>query len=123
MATGSGRFRPVDRLRRAVEFQHVMRHGRRGTVPLFIVLAAPAAEPEPGRRSRLGITVSRRVGAAVERNRIKRIVREWFRRERDGLAPDADLVVIARSAANGRSSAELREALSEAARRAGASRA
>jgi ribonuclease P protein component len=92
-------------------------------VPLFIVLAAPSAEPEPGRTARLGITVSRRVGSAVERNRIKRVVREWYRHERSGLAPDADLVVIARSAANGRSSAELRAALTEAARRAGARRA
>ena len=123
MATGTGRFRPADRLRRAGEFQHVLRHGRRGTVPLFIVLAAPPPGPEPGRSARLGITVSRRVGAAVERNRIKRVVREWFRGTRGGLAPDADLVVIARSAANGRSSAELREALTEAVRRAGARRA
>jgi ribonuclease P protein component len=123
VATGTGRFRPADRLRRAVEFQHVMRHGRRGSVPLFIVLAAPTAEPEPGRSGRLGITVSRRVGSAVERNRIKRVVREWFRRERGGLAPDVDLVVIARSAANGRGSADLCEALSEATRRAGARRA
>jgi ribonuclease P protein component len=119
----TGRFSPADRLRRAGEFQHVMRHGRRGTVPLFIVLVERAADAEPGRCPRLGITVSRRVGSAVERNRIKRVIREWFRRERAGFAPGADLVVIARSAANGRGSAELREALTEAARRAGARRA
>jgi len=101
-----------------------MRHGRRGAVPLFIVLAERAVEPAPGRSGpRLGITVSRRVGAAVERNRIKRVVREWFRRERGGLAPGVDLVVIARSAAAGCGSAELGAALTEAARRAGATRA
>lgn len=45
---------------------------------------------------RLGITVSRRVGNAVVRNRVKRHVREWFRRARPGLQPDLDVVVIAR---------------------------
>jgi ribonuclease P protein component len=123
VATGTGRFRPADRLRRPGEFQHVMRHGRRGAVPLFIVLAVRPRGLEPGRRTRLGITVSRRVGSAVERNRIKRAGREWFRRERSGLAPGADLVVVARSAAAGRPAAELREALSEAARRAGVGQA
>jgi ribonuclease P protein component len=123
VATGTGRFRPAARLRRAGEFQHVMRHGRRGSVSLFIVLAARTSGPEPRQGSRLGITVSRRVGSAVERNRIKRVVREWFRSERVNLASDTDLVVIARSAANGRRSGELREALTEASRRAGARRA
>jgi ribonuclease P protein component len=47
-------------------------------------------------RSRLGLVVSRRVGGAVERNRVKRVVREWFRQNRTQLPFTADLVVIAR---------------------------
>ncbi len=44
----------------------------------------------------LGITASRRVGNAVTRNRIKRAVREWYRRSRGMVPPGLDLVVIAR---------------------------
>ena len=69
------------------------------TTPSFLLLVAarfPACEGAP---ARLGLTVSRRVGRAVERNRVKRGVREWFRRNRSALPLDRDLVVIARPAA------------------------
>ena len=46
-------------------------------------------------RARLGITVTRKVGNAVRRNRIKRLVREWFRGVREGVE-SCDLVVIAK---------------------------
>lgn len=45
---------------------------------------------------RLGLAVSRRVGGAVVRNRVKRRVRDWFRRARPSLPEHVDLVVIAR---------------------------
>ena len=45
--------------------------------------------------TRLGITVTRKVGKAVRRNRIKRLVREWFRRTDLGLEA-CDLIVIAK---------------------------
>jgi len=48
---------------------------------------------------KLGLAVSRRVGNAVARNRVKRHVREWFRRNRDKLPPATDWVVIARKGA------------------------
>ena len=57
--------------------------------------AAPSAEP------RLGITASRRVGNAVARNRIKRVVREAFRATRDLWPPGCDVVVIVRWAEPG----------------------
>jgi ribonuclease P protein component len=47
----------------------------------------------------LGITASRRVGGAVERNRVKRVIREWFRRHRAKLPANLDVVVIARAGA------------------------
>jgi ribonuclease P protein component len=50
-------------------------------------------------RSRLGVTVSRRVGNAVVRNRVKRRIREWFRRDGGALVAGRDVVVIARAAA------------------------
>jgi ribonuclease P protein component len=49
---------------------------------------------------KLGLAVSRRVGNAVARNRVKRLVREWFRRNRSGLPPATDWVVIARNGAS-----------------------
>ncbi len=49
--------------------------------------------------SRLGLTVSRRVGGAVVRNRVKRRIREWFRAQHEQLTAPLDLVVIARRSA------------------------
>jgi len=55
---------------------------------LVVAAAGPADEP------RLGITVTRKVGNAVFRNRAKRVIREAFRRKRDDLPPGTDVVVI-----------------------------
>ena len=58
---------------------------------------------EPGNTSqtRLGLIVSRKVGNAVVRNRVKRSIREWFRTQGSGLTEHADIVVIARRGADG----------------------
>jgi ribonuclease P protein component len=60
-----------------------------------VVLTTPARSAQ----SRLGITVSRRVGDAVARNRIKRLVREFFRHNQMRIRPAQDVVVIARPGA------------------------
>ena len=49
---------------------------------------------------RLGITASRKVGGSVERNRAKRLVREFFRLHRVKLQPGSDIVVIVRAGAD-----------------------
>ena len=67
--------------------------------------------PAPGGQPRLGLAVSRRVSSrAVDRNRIKRQIRESFRLNRD-LLPPVDIVVIPRPPARHASRQELRQAL------------
>jgi ribonuclease P protein component len=80
------------RLRRRREYLALQRNGRRRHTASFVVLEAPAA----GTLSRLGITVSSRVGDAVVRNRVKRLVREIFRERRLDMPAALDLVVIAK---------------------------
>jgi len=66
--------------------------GRRFQTHFFVVFRLERDLPG---EARLGITVTRKVGGAVRRNRIKRLVREWFRGRREELK-SCDLVVIAR---------------------------
>jgi ribonuclease P protein component len=83
------------RLTRRREFLLLQREGRRRHTETFVVLRRPAGGPT----SRLGITVSSRVGNAVARNRVKRLVREFFRTRRHELRAAIDVVVIARPGA------------------------
>jgi ribonuclease P protein component len=86
-------FPAAARLHQRAEFDHVQRNGVRLQTAHFVLYAALAGET-----SRLGTAVSRRVGNAVIRNRLKRYVREAFRlRLRTILPPGTALVVIARS--------------------------
>jgi len=67
----------------------------------FVVLVGEQRRGAEGLGPILGLTVSKKVGKAVERNRVKRRIREWFRRNRAALPRDAELVVIARRGAAG----------------------
>lgn len=62
-------------LRRA-DFLRATRQGRRFSTDYFLLYVFDRRDSGP---SRLGITVTRKVGNAVRRNRIKRLVREWYR--------------------------------------------
>jgi ribonuclease P protein component len=115
VTASTGRFSRADRLLRSREFQHVTRHGLRAASSAYVVLVLCSASGAP---PRLGLTVSRKVGNAVVRNRVKRRIREWFRQERGRLAGTTEIVVIARQEAAELSFAEGARHLSALATRA-----
>lgn len=80
------------RLGQAREFAAVYNARCRKTVGPLVVHGRPNALPHP----RLGLSVGRKVGTAVARNRIKRLVREAFRRMQHDLPRGYDLVVVVR---------------------------
>lgn len=98
------------RLTRRSEFLLLSRRGRKSYTPHFVIIR----KDNDRLGKRLGITVSAKVGKAVVRNRVKRRVREFFRRGRERFGPDQDTVVIARRGAGELSyaamAAELRKA-------------
>jgi len=97
------------RLRRKADFEAAYAQGRRFGNAHFGVIARPNGTDKP----RLGLSVATRIaGTSVERNRIRRAVRESFRLAQHSFAP-VDLVVSARARARGAPSAELRGALQD----------
>ena len=84
------------RLRRRAEFISVQTEGQKLHGRHVLVLARKRRDPQlPGR---LGITVTKKVGNAVVRNRIKRLVREWMRLH-GWVPPGWDMVVVAKDSA------------------------
>jgi ribonuclease P protein component len=92
----TGRSSSRGRLSRSAEFERVYRQGR-STGNRYLVLYAFANPSASG--PRLGLSVSRKVGGAVERNLVKRLLREGFARFEPELDPTQDVVVVARPTA------------------------
>jgi ribonuclease P protein component len=81
------------RLRRRQDFLAVQSEGAKIHGRMFLALVRPTEGP-----GRVGLTVTRRVGNAVTRNRIKRLVREWLRQ--NGWVPaGCDVVIVAKEGA------------------------
>lgn len=87
-------FTKADRLRRRRDYLRVQAQGRRLHSRHFGVTLAPPETPGP----RLGLVVTRRFGKAARRNRMKRLLREFFRRHK-ALLPPRDLVIMAKQGA------------------------
>lgn len=89
------RFRKEERLRRRAEFLKVQEQGLKITADCLLALVLP----NPAGQTRLGLTVSNKVGNAVVRNKIRRRLRELYRKRQQALPKGIDLVVIARNSA------------------------
>jgi ribonuclease P protein component len=81
------------RLSRSAEFDRVYRHGRATANRHLALYTFANASVE---RPRLGLSVSRKVGGAVERNQVKRLLREAFAQLEQSLSPGQDVVIVAR---------------------------
>lgn len=89
---GSGRFPRRQRLSLKRDFDRVFAEGRSAADYSLVVYMLPTELGYP----RLGLAVGKGIGKAVRRNRVKRLIREAFRLNRDKLPESADMVVIAR---------------------------
>ena len=101
------RFSRGCRIRKHNIYQLLFRKGRRIALPHFVIYYA-ARDSEP---SRLGTTVSRKVGNAVVRNHCKRQLKEFFRCTRHLLNSSYDLSILARPGAAKLSSLQVRQEL------------
>ena len=86
------------RLSRSAEFDRVFRQGRSHANRVLVLYGFPR-ETNPPAQLRLGLSVSRRVGGAVERNHVKRLLREAFEQEAERIPPGHDVVLVARTEA------------------------
>ena len=80
------------RLTRSGDYARVRREGRSRAHPLLILAAAPNG----GETTRVGLTVGKKIGSAVARNRVKRLLREAARARLARMRPGYDVVLIGR---------------------------
>jgi ribonuclease P protein component len=103
------------RLTRSADFDRVFRQGKSHGGREFVLYVFPRGEEAAA--PRLGLSVSRKVGGAVQRNQVKRLLREAFALDGDRLPAGSDVVVVARSDARALAEREglagIRRALAE----------
>lgn len=100
------RFPDTSRIKTPPEFRRVFDRGRKVVGRHFVVFF----RAHRGTHPRLGLAVGRRVGNAVRRNRLKRLIRESFRHHQELFGP-RDIVVVARSSAEKAPAEALRQDL------------
>ena len=89
---GLNAFSKEERIRRRADYLRIIREGKKSQTEHFLVSFCPNLLPH----CRLGITVGKRVGPAVVRNRLKRRIREFFRQNKILFPGATDCVVAAK---------------------------
>jgi ribonuclease P protein component len=112
-STTSEKFPHKVRIVRSSDYRSLYREGRKIQSERFVLFGRENCIG----RHRLGLTVSRKVGGAVVRNRIKRLFREIFRRSSVEIPSQLDIVVNAKPGCVGASFVELRAEFIGSARR------
>ncbi|WP_344768736.1 ribonuclease P protein component [Aeromicrobium panaciterrae] len=107
----------AQRMRTGEDFRHTIRRGAKGVQPTLVTHVVPGA----GGQTSVGFVVSKAVGSAVDRNRVKRQLRHLMRERLDRLPEGSRVVVRALPAATDAGSATLAEHLDAALARGGAS--
>lgn len=105
---GTQGFPRSERLTRKSEYERTYREGEKGVNHAFVCYVVRQA----GQGRKIGYAVSRKVGSAVVRNRIKRYIREFYRTRRASLVADVTLVLVARVTAAKLTHAQCDEAMS-----------
>jgi ribonuclease P protein component len=112
-----------ERLKRGSQFRHAYEHGRKFIGRLFVLYVVdnpPAERMMAGTAARaVGVVTSRKVGNAVIRNRARRLLREAYRLNKQKLKNNLQMVMVARSAINGRRLQEVEAELQRLSRAAG----
>ncbi len=96
-------FPRTERLLRRGQYLRVQNGGRRVHTAHFVILVLPRGvqgDAQGPATARIGVTVGKRVGNAVRRNRVKRVVREVYRTSKTLFPTDCDVVLVARLGAD-----------------------
>ena len=104
---GACSFKKAERVLKRADFERLSKHGRRIRRDHFVVYYCRNSRGD----LRLGVTVSKKVGRAVIRNRVKRLVRESFRLNKALFDHACDMNVVARIGAADLSSQEIKQTL------------
>ena len=86
----SSAFTKKERILKRADFIEINLHGKRFRTENFTIIA----RPNGGDITRLGVTVSKRVGNSTKRNRVKRLIREFFRLHKHAIPKGYDVVII-----------------------------
>lgn len=109
-----------NRLTKREDFNKVYRHGKSSANQQFVVyyMKRPGFVQQADRDFRLGISVSKKVGNAVVRNRLRRMIKEIVRHNGDRIVGQTDLILIARKPAADMEYKEMEKSILHVLRRA-----